>query len=161
MLYIRIAYVHIHLWNESAKHSKNDCNDEIAQKETDIGDQVQPMCRAEVEEWQHDEELNCQRDHSEDYLISTVRVVADKYRNENEVSLEVELLFAHVQAYQNGHNILNVQKYLRYVSILVANEAECDIDQEPKYIQDGDEVQQWVYKFLVVVIIGLVSTLFL
>ena len=119
------------------------------------------MCRAEMEEWQHDEELDCQRDHSEDYLISTVRVVADKYCNENEVRLEVELLFAHVQAYQNGHNVLNVQKYFCYVSILVANEAEYEINQEPKYVQDGDEVQHWVYKFLVVVIIDLVWTFFL
>ena len=68
------------------------------------------MCRVEVECGQHDEELDCQRGHSEDYLISTVRVVAEKYCNENEVRLEIELLLAHVHAYRNGHNVLNVQK---------------------------------------------------
>ena len=42
------------------------------------------MCRVEVECGQHDKELDCQRGHSEDYLISTVRVVAEEYCNENE-----------------------------------------------------------------------------
>ena len=43
--------MHIHLWNEFAEHSKTDRNDEVAQEEEYIRDQVYPMCRAEVEDW--------------------------------------------------------------------------------------------------------------